>query len=228
MTPEEIQSLYQAASAAIPRETNQIVGQIAQQTQALAPGVAATGGAGGRGVGQYNYNRLIQPTVSTLRDQLVLQGRNQAFREGLRSSLAEAQERYEGAQQSMRQRQRTAQDRARRAAQAAASRASSGGGATVSSPTVGGVVTQSTGAAPTNNTAAGGARMTQLPGGEFRFTDANGNAINAQRYAQIMNIPFPQLVAGMANRGDQGARSVMSGPGVDGSRNPAVWRRLTG
>ena len=230
MTPEEIQRLYQTISETIPRQADQGAAQISEQTQAMAPGVAATGGTGGQGLGQYNYNRLLRPTINTLRDQLVLQGRTQAFREGMRSSVAEAQQRYEGAQRSMRVRQREAQERARRVAQERARRAAAamaGGGGGAGGPVVGGVVTQSTGGAPSGG-GGGGAQMTQLPNGEFRFTGPDGAAISAQQYANMMNLSFPQLVAGMANRGDQGARSVMSGPGVDGSRNPAAWNRLTG
>lgn len=238
MSPEEIQELFQGVAERIPQRANTAVAQIAEQTAELAPGVAETGGTGGQGIGAYNYNRLIQPTVATLRDDLILQGRQGAFREGVREELTAAERAYELAQRNMRTRQREAAERARQRAEEArqaAMRAYSsggggggggggaGGGGGGAVPTVGGVNVVNAGAAPSG----GGANMNQRGDGGFNFTNAQGQPISANSYAQIMGIPFVQLVNRMANAGDAGARSVMAGPGVDRNRNPAVWRALT-
>lgn len=237
MTPEEITNMYQEVSRQIPQQANKGVQEIAQQTAALAPGVAAIGGDGGQGIGAYNYNRLIQPVSQALQNELVLQGRQQALRQGIYDETQAAQERYDEAQRNYRQRQREAAERARREAEEArqaALRAARGGGGFYgggggggggggSIATVGGVNVSTTGAAPSG----GGARMQQRADGGFNFQDAQGRAISANTYAQIMGIPFVQLVNQMANAGDAGARSVMRGPGVDRDANPAVWRALT-
>lgn len=159
MSPQEVQRMYDTVAQQIPQQSNQAVDRIAANTAAMGPGLAETGGTGGRGIGAYNYNRLITPAVNTLRDQLVLQGRQQSFRQGVRDESQAAQERYTTAQRSLRTRQREAQERARREAEeranreyqarmasyrAAASGAGGGGGGGGSTPVVGGVTQRST------------------------------------------------------------------------------------
>lgn len=233
MSPEDIANMYQEVSRQIPQQADAGAAEIAEQTAAMAPAIAEIGGAGGQGLGQYNYNRLVRPAVQPLQNEFVLQGRQQALRQGIYDETQAAEENYETAQRNYRQRQREAAERARREAEAARQAAlnaarsggggggSGGGGGAVA--TVGGVNVSNTGGAPSG----GGAQMQRRSDGGYNFQDASGRAISANTYAQQMGIPFVQLVNQMANAGDAGARSVMRGPGVDRNANPAVWRALT-
>ena len=186
MSPEDINRMYQEVSRQIPQQANEGVQEIAQQTAALAPGVAAIGGDGGQGIGAYNYNRLIQPVAQTLQNELVLQGRRQALRQGIYDETQAAQERYEEAQRNYRQRQREAAERARREAEERANRlynaqlaaaraaATRGGGGGAPGGQVGGV----------NVTPTSTQRSPSLSGAEQMFRAENPELFTAGRLIQ--------------------------------------------
>lgn len=204
MTPEEITNMYQEVSRQIPQQANEGVQEIAQQTAALAPGVAAIGGDGGQGIGSYNYNRLIRPVSQALQNELVLQGRQQALRQGIYDETQAAQERYDEAQRNYRQRQREAAERARReaeeranrlysaqlaAARAAAARGGGGGG-----PAGGGGGGQVGGV---NVTPTSTQRSPSLSGAEQMFRAENPTLFTAGRLIQPV---VPQSLQNMAKQ----------------------------
>lgn len=110
MSPSELESVYNDLSQ-IPQQTaEQAIGQLGQQQAAQGPSAAAMGASGGYGIGNYTYNRLVDPTVQQLSTQLVSTGRSQALNRAISLALTQAQDNY------------------RNAYNAYANRASSGGG----------------------------------------------------------------------------------------------------
>ena len=97
MTPDEITSTYETL-AQVPQQTaEQAIGQLGQQQAAQGPSAAAMGASGGYGIGNYTYNRLVDPTVQQLSTQLVSTGRSQALNRAISLALAQAQENYRNA-----------------------------------------------------------------------------------------------------------------------------------
>lgn len=68
-----------------------------QQQAAQGPSAAAMGASGGYGIGNYTYNRIVDPTVQQLSTQLVSTGRSQALNRAISLALAQAQENYRNA-----------------------------------------------------------------------------------------------------------------------------------
>lgn len=183
MSPEDINRMFQEVANAIPQQADQGAAEIAQQTAAMAPGVAATGGTGGQGLGAYNYNRLIRPAVNPLRDGLILQGRQQALRQGIYDETQLAEENYETAQRNYRTRQREAAERARREAEAARQAAMRAYSSAASSPS----------SSPSNNTgsvsginqvATQSSRSPSLTGAQQMFRAENPEIYTAGRIIQ--------------------------------------------
>lgn len=97
MLPSEIESVYNDLSQ-IPQQTaEQAIGQLGQQQAAQGPSAAAMGASGGYGIGNYTYNRLVDPTVQQLSTQLVSTGRSQALNRAISLALAKAKENYRDA-----------------------------------------------------------------------------------------------------------------------------------
>lgn len=97
MTPDEITATYDTL-AQVPQQTaEQAIGQLGQQQAAQGPSAAAMGASGGYGIGNYTYNRLVDPTVQQLSTQLVSTGRSQALNRAISLALAQAQENYRNA-----------------------------------------------------------------------------------------------------------------------------------
>ena len=97
MTPQEIQSVYDSLSQVPQQAADQSIGEIGASQAAQGPSAAAMGASGGSGIGNYTYNRLVDPTVQQLRTQLVTEGRSQALNRALNLALQQAQERYRNA-----------------------------------------------------------------------------------------------------------------------------------
>lgn len=97
MTPDEITATYDTL-AQVPQQTaEQAIGQLGQQQAAQGPSAAAMGASGGYGIGNYTYNRLVDPTVQQLSTQLVSTGRSQALNRAISLALAQAKENYRDA-----------------------------------------------------------------------------------------------------------------------------------
>lgn len=97
MLPSEIESVYNDLSQ-IPQQTaEQAIGQLGQQQAAQGPSAAAMGASGGYGIGNYTYNRLVDPAVQQLSTQLVSTGRSQALNRAISLALAKAKENYRDA-----------------------------------------------------------------------------------------------------------------------------------
>ena len=97
MTPTEIQQTYETL-AQVPQQTaEQAIGQLGQQQAAQGPSAAAMGASGGYGIGNYTYNRLVDPAVQQLSTQLVSTGRSQALNRAISLALAQAKENYRNA-----------------------------------------------------------------------------------------------------------------------------------
>lgn len=97
MLPSEIENVYNDLSQ-IPQQTaEQAIGQLGQQQAAQGPSAAAMGASGGYGIGNYTYNRLVDPAVQQLSTQLVSTGRSQALNRAISLALAKAKENYRDA-----------------------------------------------------------------------------------------------------------------------------------
>lgn len=97
MQPSEIESIYNDLSQ-IPQQTaEQAIGQLGRQQAAQGPSAAAMGASGGYGIGNYTYNRLVDPAVQQLSTQLVSTGRSQALNRAISLALSQAQENYRNA-----------------------------------------------------------------------------------------------------------------------------------
>lgn len=97
MNPSELESVYNDL-AQVPQQTaEQAIGQLGQQQAAQGPSAAAMGASGGYGIGDYTYNRLVDPTVQQLSTQLVSTGRSQALNRAISLALSQAQENYRNA-----------------------------------------------------------------------------------------------------------------------------------
>lgn len=97
MSPSELESVYNDLSQVPQQTAEQAIGQLGQQQAAQGPSAAAMGASGGYGIGNYTYNRLVDPTVQQLSTQLVSTGRSQALNRAISLALAQAQENYRNA-----------------------------------------------------------------------------------------------------------------------------------
>ena len=97
MSPSELESVYNDLSQVPQQTAEQAIGQLGQQQAAQGPSAAAMGASGGYGIGNYTYNRLVDPTVQQLSTQLVSTGRSQALNRAISLALSQAQENYRNA-----------------------------------------------------------------------------------------------------------------------------------
>lgn len=121
MTPQEIQDVYNDL-AQVPQNTaTQAITELGQNQSARGTSLAQMGASGGNGIGNYTYNRLIDPTVQQLATQLVTTGRSQALNRAITLAQQQASDNYQKAYNNYVNRQRA------RAARSSGS--GSGGGA---------------------------------------------------------------------------------------------------
>lgn len=97
MTPDDINNLYNDLAQTPQNTATQATTELGQSQAAAGPSLAAMGASGGNGIGNYTYNRLIDPTVGQLSTQLVTTGRSQALNRAISLAQAQAQERYRNA-----------------------------------------------------------------------------------------------------------------------------------
>lgn len=106
MTPQEIQDVYNDL-AQVPQNTaTQATTELGQNQAARGTSLAQMGSSGGNGIGNYTYNRLIDPTVQQLATQLVTTGRSQALNRAITLAQQQASENYQKAYNNYVNRQR--------------------------------------------------------------------------------------------------------------------------
>ena len=98
MTPDEITATYQVLSEEAPAYANALVDR-AGMAQASLGTMAdrVRGGSQTANVGNYTYNRLVRPTVDTMRDQLVVEGLSQGLQAQMSQALKNAKQNYQNA-----------------------------------------------------------------------------------------------------------------------------------
>lgn len=125
MTPEEANETYQVLANQAGEYANALTQRagLAQASYGVGAqdvmGESQTGG-----IGNYTYNRLVRPTVDTLRDQLVVQGRTEMLNQQISDAVKAAKENYDNTYKEYQKR-----EAAKRAAQY-----STGGGTTTVVP----------------------------------------------------------------------------------------------
>ena len=97
MSPQDVEAVYNDLSQVPQQTADQAIGEIGASQAAQGPSAAAMGASGGSGIGNYTYNRLVDPTVQQLSTQLVSTGRSQALNRAIDLALQQAQERYRNA-----------------------------------------------------------------------------------------------------------------------------------
>ena len=97
MSPQDIEAVYNDLSQVPQQTADQAIGEIGASQAAQGPSAAAMGASGGSGIGNYTYNRLVDPAVQQLRTQLVATGRSEALNRAINLALQQAQERYRNA-----------------------------------------------------------------------------------------------------------------------------------
>ena len=97
MSPQDIEAVYNDLSQVPQQTADQAIGEIGASQAAQGPSAAAMGASGGSGIGNYTYNRLVDPVVQQLRTQLVATGRSEALNRAINLALQQAQERYRNA-----------------------------------------------------------------------------------------------------------------------------------
>lgn len=98
MTPDEITATYQVLAEEAPAYANALVDR-AGMAQASLGTMAdrVRGGSQTANVGNYTYNRLVRPTVDTMRDQLVVEGLSQGLQAQMSQALKNAKQNYQNA-----------------------------------------------------------------------------------------------------------------------------------
>lgn len=97
MSPQDVEAVYNDLSQVPQQTADQAIGEIGASQAAQGPSAAAMGASGGSGIGNYTYNRLVDPAVQQLRTQLVATGRSEALNRAINLALQQAQERYRNA-----------------------------------------------------------------------------------------------------------------------------------
>lgn len=97
MSPQDVEAVYNDLSQVPQQTADQAIGEIGASQAAQGPSAAAMGASGGSGIGDYTYNRLVDPAVQQLRTQLVSTGRSEALNRAINLALQQAQERYRNA-----------------------------------------------------------------------------------------------------------------------------------
>lgn len=98
MEAEEIAEVYNTLAPMSTDYANANIERIGQAQSSYGPlAQAAMGDSQTAGVGNYTYNRLVRPTVDTLRDQLIVEGISSALNKQISDSLKAAKENYSNA-----------------------------------------------------------------------------------------------------------------------------------
>ena len=111
MTPNEIDTLYNDLSQTPQQAANDAIGQLGASQAARGASLAAMGASGGNGIGNYTYNRLVDPTVNQLSSTLVTAGRSKALNQAISIAQQQAQDNYNKAQQNYYNRLRRARSK---------------------------------------------------------------------------------------------------------------------
>lgn len=106
MTPQEIQDVYNDLSQVPQNTATQATTELGQSQAARGTSLAQMGASGGNGIGNYTYNRVIDPTVQQLATQLVTTGRSQALNRAIILAQQQASENYQKAYNNYVNRQR--------------------------------------------------------------------------------------------------------------------------
>lgn len=96
MTPEEINETYQVLAPMSEGYANANLERVGQAQSSYGPlAQAAMGGSQTAGIGNYTYNRLVRPSVDSMRDQLIVTGLSTALNKQISDSLDAARKNYE-------------------------------------------------------------------------------------------------------------------------------------
>lgn len=96
-TPESIKAITEVLAPQSTNYANAITEQIGQAQQSMGPySAAAMGNSRTAGIGNYTYNRLVRPTVDTLRDEILVEGYKDSLNALLTDALRAAKKNYEG------------------------------------------------------------------------------------------------------------------------------------
>lgn len=95
-TPESIKEITEVLAPQSTNYANDIAEQIGQAQSSMGPNAAAAmGQSQTAGLGNYTYNRLLRPTVDTLRDEILVEGYKDALNALLSDALRAAKRNYE-------------------------------------------------------------------------------------------------------------------------------------
>lgn len=94
-TPQDIVDVYNVLAPMSTDYANANIERAGQAQSSYGPlAQAAMGNSQTAGIGNYTYNRLVRPSVDTMRDQLVVSGLSTALNKQISDSLNAARENY--------------------------------------------------------------------------------------------------------------------------------------
>lgn len=94
-TPQDIVDIYNVLAPMSTDYANANIERAGQAQASYGPlAQAAMGNSQTAGVGNYTYNRLVRPSVDTMRDQLIVSGLSTALNKQISDSLNAARENY--------------------------------------------------------------------------------------------------------------------------------------
>lgn len=94
-TPQDIVDIYNVLAPMSTDYANANIERAGQAQSSYGPlAQAAMGDSQTAGIGNYTYNRLVRPSVDTMRDQLIVSGLSTALNKQISDSLNAARENY--------------------------------------------------------------------------------------------------------------------------------------
>lgn len=94
-TPQDIVDIYNVLAPMSTDYANANIERAGQAQSSYGPlAQAAMGDSRTAGIGNYTYNRLVRPSVDTMRDQLIVSGLSTALNKQISDSLNAARENY--------------------------------------------------------------------------------------------------------------------------------------
>lgn len=94
-TPQDIVDIYNVLAPMSTDYANANIERAGQAQASYGPlAQAAMGDSRTAGIGNYTYNRLVRPSVDTMRDQLIVSGLSTALNKQISDSLDKARENY--------------------------------------------------------------------------------------------------------------------------------------
>lgn len=94
-TPQDIVDIYNVLAPMSTDYANANIERAGQAQSSYGPlAQAAMGDSQTAGIGNYTYNRLVRPSVDTMRDQLIVSGLSTALNKQISDSLDKARENY--------------------------------------------------------------------------------------------------------------------------------------